>query len=42
MALGLEWAGFDLLAAVDNDADANHTFQKNRPQKSLVALCRPL
>ena len=36
MALGLEWAGFDLLAAVDNDVDANHTFQKNRPQKSLT------
>ena len=36
MSLGLEWAGFDLLAAVDNDAVASQTFQENRPQKSLV------
>ena len=41
MSLGLEWAGFDLLAAVDNDAAASHTFQENRPQKSL-ALCADL
>ena len=36
MSLGLEWAGFDLLAAVDNDAAACRTFQENRPKKSLA------
>ena len=36
LSLGLEWAGFDLIAAVDNDAAACQTFQENRPQKSLT------
>lgn len=36
MSLGLEWAGFDLVAAVDNDAAANLTFQENRTKNSLA------
>ena len=33
LSLGLEWAGFELLASVDNDQAANQTFQENRPEK---------
>lgn len=36
MSLGLEWAGFDILAAVDNDATCLKTFQENRQNKSLT------
>ena len=36
MSLGLEWAGFDLLAAVDNNAAANRTFQENRSTSDLM------
>lgn len=36
LSLGLEWAGFDVLAAVDNDAPACQTYQENRPKKSLA------
>ena len=36
LSLGLEWAGFDLLAAVDYDAAASQTLQENRPKKSLA------
>lgn len=36
MSLGLEWAGFNLLAAVDNDTSANQTLQQNRLDKSPV------
>ena len=36
LSLGLEWAGFDLLAAVDHDEAASRTLQENRPQKSLA------
>ena len=36
LSLGLEWAGFDLLAAVDNDATAGRTFQENRPENALA------
>ena len=36
LSLGLEWAGFDLLAAVDHDAAASQTLQENRPKKSLA------
>ena len=36
LSLGLEWAGFKLLAAVDHNAAASKTLQENRPQKSLA------
>ena len=36
MSLGLEWAGFELVAAVDDDASANQTLQHNRPGNSPV------
>lgn len=36
LSLGLEWAGFDLLAAVDNDSAASQTFQENRSKNSLM------
>ena len=36
LSLGLEWAGFDLLAAVDHDETASRTLQENRPQQNLA------
>lgn len=39
LSLGLEWAGFEPLVAVDHDVAANETFQENRPSgaPALVA-----
>ena len=36
LSLGLEWAGFDLLAAVDHNEAASRTLQENRPQQNLA------
>ena len=41
MSLGLEWAGFEPLAAVDHDMAANQTFQQNRSGRD-VALAADL
>jgi len=36
MSLGLEWAGFPLVAAVDNDEAASRSFRENRPGVDAV------
>ncbi len=36
LSLGLEWAGFELLAGIDNDKAANQTFQENRSEKDCT------
>ena len=36
MSLGLEWAGFRLLAGVDNDPTAIQTFQQNRAENDCA------
>ncbi len=41
MSLGLEWAGFEPLVAVDHDVAANETFQRNR-SGGVVALSADL
>ena len=41
LSLGLEWAGFEPLAGVDNDRAAIQTFQENRPGQDLT-FCRDL
>lgn len=36
LSLGFEWAGHELVAAIDNDTNAIQTFQENRPNASGI------